>query len=244
MQGHYSTDVSISSVENSIKMFSQLGVEVSISELDVTVNNASGSLTEEQEVRQAIVYAKLFRLFKQYKDAIVRVTFWGTVDNKSWRSDKFPCLFNRDYSPKEAYFAVLDPDKYLADHGVSVEKVVKKTQAMYGTPKIDGVKEDLWDKCPEIHVNNPIVAWEGAKGIVRVLWDENFVYCLIEVEDPVLNKDSANPYEHDSIEVFLDQNNGKTSFYEDDDGHYRKTSKVMKPSAIYPKRRGSGLLRR
>ena len=45
MQGHYSTDVSISSVENSIKMFSQLGVEVSISELDVTVNNASGSLT-------------------------------------------------------------------------------------------------------------------------------------------------------------------------------------------------------
>ena len=76
MQGHYSTDVSISSVENSIKMFSQLGVEVSISELDVTVNNASGSLTREQEVRQAIVYAKLFKLFKEYKDAIVRVTFW------------------------------------------------------------------------------------------------------------------------------------------------------------------------
>lgn len=224
MQGHYSTDVSISSVENSIKMFSQLGVEVSISELDVTVNNASGSLTREQEVRQAIVYAKLFKLFKEYKDAIVRVTFWGTVDNKSWRSDKFPCLFSRDYTPKEAYFAVLDPDKYLAEHdvsGFSTEKIVKKAQAMYGTPSIDGNKEELWSKCPEIQANNSILAWEGAKGIVRVLWDENFVYFLIEVEDPVLNKDSASPYEHDSIEVFLDQNNGKTSSYEDDDGHYR-----------------------
>lgn len=221
MQGHYSTDISITSVENSIRMFSELGVEVSITELDVTVNGASKSLTKEQEVRQAMVYARLFELFKQYKDNIVRVTFWGTVDSKSWRSDKFPCLFNRDYTPKEAYYAVLDPEKYLADHGVAVEKVVKKTQAMYGTPKIDGVREALWDKCPEIQVNNAIMAWEGAKGVVRVLWDENFVYCLIEVEDPILNKDSANPYEHDSVEIFLDQNNGKTSFYEDDDGHYR-----------------------
>ncbi|NLU31544.1 MAG: hypothetical protein GXX04_02845 [Clostridiaceae bacterium] len=241
MQGHYSTDISITSVENSIRMFSELGVEVSITELDVTVNNASGSLTREQEVRQAIVYAKLFKLFKEYKDDIVRVTFWGTVDNKSWRSDKFPCLFNRDYTPKEAYYAVLDPEKYLADHGVSgvtTEKAVKKAQAMYGTPSIDGEKEKLWDKCPEIQVNNAIMAWEGAKGVARVLWDENFVYCLVEVEDPVLNKDSANPYEHDSIEVFLDQNNGKTSFYEDDDGHYRVNFEGYETFGNIPKKEG------
>lgn len=223
MQGHYSTDVSVGSVENSLKMFSELGVEVSITELDVTVNNAGGAkaLTEDQEVKQAIVYAKLFKLFKEYKDTIARVTFWGNIDSASWRSDRFPCLFNGDYTPKEAAYAVLDPEKYLADHGVSVEKTVKKAQALYGTPKIDGVKEELWDKCPEIAVNNPIMAWEGAKGVVRVLWDESYVYCFFEVEDDVLNKDSENPYEHDSIEIFLDQNNGKTPYYEEDDGQYR-----------------------
>lgn len=223
MQGHYNTDVSIASVENSLKMFSELGVEVSITELDVTVNNAAGAkvLTEEQEVKQAIVYAKLFKLFKEYKDTIARVTFWGTIDTASWRSDRFPCLFNGDYTPKEAAYAVLDPEKYLADHGVTEEKVVKKAQAIYGTPKIDGVKDDIWDKCPEIPVNNPIMAWEGAKGAVRVLWDESFIYCFFEVEDAVLNKDSQNPYEHDSIEIFLDQNNGKTPYYEADDGQYR-----------------------
>jgi len=123
MQGHYDTNVSIESVEKSIKMFSELGVEVSITELDISVNDASvsKSLTEEQEVRQAIVYAKLFKLFKQYKDNIVRVTFWGTIDSKSWRRDKFPCLFRNDYTPKEAYYAILDPEKYLAEHGVAEE---------------------------------------------------------------------------------------------------------------------------
>jgi endo-1,4-beta-xylanase len=240
MQGHYSTDVSIASVENSIKLFSELGVEVSITELDVTVNDASvaKSLTREQEVRQAIVYAELFKLFKQYKDNIVRVTFWGTIDTKSWRNDKYPCLFKGDYTPKEAYYAVLDPEKYLADHRMSQEKIVKKTQAMYGTPSIDGEKEELWDKCPEIQVNNSIMAWEGAKGVVRVLWDENYIYCFFEVEDSVLNKDSSNPYEHDSIEVFLDQNNGKTSFYEDDDGHYRVNFEGYETFGNIPEKEG------
>lgn len=123
MQGHYDTNVSIASVEKSIKKFSELGVEVSITELDISINDASvsKSLTEEQEVRQAIVYAKLFQLFKQYKDNIVRVTFWGTVDSKSWRRDKFPLLFRNDYTPKEAYFAILDPEKYLAEHGAAEE---------------------------------------------------------------------------------------------------------------------------
>lgn len=117
MQGHYTTNVSVASVERSLKMFSELGVEVSISELDVAVNDAAGakSLTREQEIRQAVTYAKLFKVFKKYSDLIKRVTFWGTVDSASWRSDRFPCLFNGDYTPKEAVYAVLDPEKYLSD---------------------------------------------------------------------------------------------------------------------------------
>ena len=44
------------------------------------------------------------------------------------------------------------------------------------------------------------------------------VYVLIKVNDTQLDKGSANPWEQDSIEVFIDENNAKTTFYEDDDG--------------------------
>lgn len=223
MQGHYSTGMSIGTVEYSLKIFTELGVEVSITELDVPVNGASPTgLTEEQETAQAITYAELFQLFKEYKDTIARVTFWGYVDNKSWRKDRFPCLFNADYTPKQAAYAVLNPEMYLLMNQGGEEELAPETaQAKYGTPVIDAEMEDAWSNCPEIPVNKTIMAWEGATGMVRVLWDENFIYTLFEVKDGLLNDWSPNAYEQDSVEIFLDQKNDKTAYYENDDGQYR-----------------------
>lgn len=222
MQGHYNTDTSIKSVKATLDLFSQMGVEVSITELDVTVNNADKmGLTKEQETKQGTVYAQLFSLFREYKDLIERVTFWGYVDNKSWRSDRFPCLFNADFSPKQAAYAVLDPDKYLELHPVMQDAPANMAKAKYGTPKIDGEIDDIWADCPKANVSIPIMAWEGAKGEVRLLWDESFVYALVEVKDSVLNNASANVYEQDSIELFLDQSNEKGASYDANDGQYR-----------------------
>lgn len=223
MQGHYSTDTSIGSVEQSLKSFSELGVEVSITELDVTVKEAAATgLTEEQEIKQAIEYAKLFQVFKQYKDTIARVTFWGYLDNKSWRAQQFPCLFNADYTPKQAAYAVLNPEKYLELHADNnVAAVINEVQAKYGTPVIDAEVDDAWKDCPEVMVTNQVMAWQGATGKVRLLWDESFVYALFEVKDSVLNRSSQNVYEQDSIEIFLDQNGDKLDFYGADDGQYR-----------------------
>jgi len=50
-----------------------------------------------------------------------------------------------------------------------------------------------------------------------MLWDENNLYVLTEVTDPVLSKSSANAYEQDTVEVFFDENNHKTDYYETDD---------------------------
>ncbi len=214
MQGHYGTDTSVGSVEYSLQHFAELGVEVSITELDLGVKGAVASgLTEEQEIIQGIAYAKLFQLFKEYKDTIARVTFWGYVDNRSWRAESFPCLFNADYSPKMAAYAVLDPDKYLSYY----DKVIEPTKANV----IDAEVDTVWENCPEALVNNQVVAWEGATGKARLLWDEAFVYVLIEVKDSVLNKQSPNVYEHDSVEIFLDQKNEKNAFYDENDGQYR-----------------------
>ncbi|HKL78944.1 MAG TPA: endo-1,4-beta-xylanase [Mobilitalea sp.] len=223
MQGHYSVDTPIGSVEYSLKRFAELGVEISITELDVGVNGASpAGLTEEQEIKQGLAYAELFQLFREYSDNIGRVTLWGYVDNKSWRSDRFPCLFNSDYTPKQAAYAVLNPEKYILMNQVE-EEVTEAivAQAKYGTPIIDAEIDAIWNDSSVVEVKGQLTAWEGATGKVRVLWDEKFVYALFEVEDGVLNSSSPNAYEQDSVEIFLDQNNGKTAFYEEDDGQYR-----------------------
>ncbi len=222
MQGHYTTDTSATSVQATLDLFSQLGVEVSITELDVSVNNADAKgLTEEQEIQQGVVYAQLFSLFRDYKDLIERVTFWGYVDNKSWRSDRFPCLFNADFSPKQAAYAVLDPAKFLELHPVAQDAPANMATAKYGTPKIDGEIDDIWADCPAAKVNIPIMAWEGAKGEARILWDEKFVYVLLEVQDELLNNQATAVHEQDSIEVFLDQSNEKGANYDANDGQYR-----------------------
>jgi|AGTN01.1.fsa_nt_gi Beta-1,4-xylanase len=221
-QGHYTTDTSAKSVQYALDLFSELGVEVSITELDVSVNNVDASgLTEEQEIQQGVVYAQLFSLFREYRDLIARVTFWGYVDNKSWRGDRFPCLFNADFSPKQAAYAVLDPDKFLELHRDALPSAARMAVAKYGTPVIDGEIDDIWADCPKAQVNIPIMAWEGAKGEVSLLWDESFVYVLFTVQDELLNNKASNAYEQDSIEIFLDQNNDKATSYGPDDGQYR-----------------------
>lgn len=240
MQGHYNTDTTAGSVEYSLKKFSELNVVVSISELDVTVKGAAATgLTKEQEIKQGIVYAKLFQLFKKYNKLIERVTFWGFVDSKSWRRESFPCLFNADYTPKLSAYAVLDPDKFLKLYGKEDgKKEVITAKALSGTPKIDGNIDKVWDKCPKAQINNQVMAWEGAKGSVRLLWDKSFVYALFEITDRDLNDSSPNEYEQDSVEAFLDQNNDKNSYYDDNDGQYRVSYKGNESFGTIPAVKG------
>jgi hypothetical protein len=63
--------------------------------------------------RQAEQYGRLFRLFRQYDDVILRLSFWNLHDGQSWLN-KFPwarvnhpLLFDRQGKPKPAFTAVL-----------------------------------------------------------------------------------------------------------------------------------------
>ncbi len=65
------------------------------------------------EVVQAGIYAEYFRIYKNYAASIDRITFWGLTDYINWRSGHNPLLWNRDFSPKDSFFAVSDPEGYL-----------------------------------------------------------------------------------------------------------------------------------
>lgn len=82
--------------------------------------------------------------------------------------------------------------------------------------EIDGVIDDAWADANTIQVSNYSMG-NGATGTSKMLWDENYLYVLTEVTDPVLSVASVNAYEQDTVEVFFDENNQKTSSYASDD---------------------------
>ena len=120
MQAHYNTGTIPGNVDASIRRFRELGIQIHITELDVTVNAAQGQaeLTEFQSRLQASIYAHLFRIFRYHHEAIPRITIWGICDPTSWRRDRFPLVFNGDLTAKPAFFAIIDPDGYLRSIGL------------------------------------------------------------------------------------------------------------------------------
>jgi endo-1,4-beta-xylanase len=110
IQGHWSLlGVPIEEIEASIIAFSELGIKVAFTELDITVIPNPWDL-KGAEVNQSFEsfegdpkmnpypkglpvsvqkelskrYADLFKLFLKHKDKISRVTFWGVNDGHSW----------------------------------------------------------------------------------------------------------------------------------------------------------------
>lgn len=106
----------------------------------------------------------------------------------------------------------------------------KAASTLYGTPTIDGEMDSMWATAPvyttdvmaEQH-NNAV-----AKAQFRSMWDEHNLYVYAVVKDSVLNDANVNAWEQDSVEIFVDQNNGKTENYQDDDGQYRINFKNVK----------------
>jgi len=105
IQGHWGIDSpTLTEIEESIKMYAQLGLEIHITELDIGM----GNYTEEEQAER---YRQIFELFKKYSDVITNVTLWGLADDASWRGDENPLLFDRDHEPKPAFWAIVDTSK-------------------------------------------------------------------------------------------------------------------------------------
>jgi endo-1,4-beta-xylanase len=137
LQGHDNLDwPSAEQQDETISAFKELGVKVSITELDITVlpsptkqvtaeitatsestadlNPYTGGLPGSLQQKLAERYAALFKVFLKHRESIDRVTFWGVTDADSWKNDwpakgrtDYPLLFDRNGVPKPAFEAVL-----------------------------------------------------------------------------------------------------------------------------------------
>jgi endo-1,4-beta-xylanase len=111
--------------EAAIQLYSSLGLEVHITELDMslyipgTMYTADtfytpATFSDELQTQQAERYRAFFELFRKYKGVVTNVTFWGVADDNTWLSEfssgrqDFPLLFDASHQPKKAWHAVVD----------------------------------------------------------------------------------------------------------------------------------------
>jgi endo-1,4-beta-xylanase len=123
-------------VDATLRDFGQLGVQVMVTELDVSVlpereGNHSADVSRREAadpalnpypdglpatVQQALAerYAGLFKVYLKHRDSLSRVTFWGVTDLHSWRNGwpirgrtDYPLLFDRNGRPKPAFQEVI-----------------------------------------------------------------------------------------------------------------------------------------
>ncbi|MCK4751319.1 MAG: endo-1,4-beta-xylanase, partial [Bacteroidales bacterium] len=137
LQAHYHLDdPTLENLEACIVAFSDLGVKLMITELDVSVlpwpsgnmvadinlrlenntelNPYTDGLPDSVQTVLANRYRDLFTMFSKHSEHIERVTFWGIHDGTSWKNNfpvrgrtNYPLLFDRSGQPKPAFDAVM-----------------------------------------------------------------------------------------------------------------------------------------
>lgn len=128
LQGHWSIYEPTEEVlESTLKRFSELGLQVQVTELDISIykkehgrrertpEDSLALFTPEKESLQVERYKTIFDIFRKYKKSLASVTFWNISDRNSWldnfpvrgRKD-YPLLFDKDLKPKKAFWPVVN----------------------------------------------------------------------------------------------------------------------------------------
>lgn len=127
LQGHWSIyEPSREQLDSTLTRFAQTGLQLQITELDVSVypkehgrrertpEDDNAAFTPEKEQQQQEAYAMYFELLRKHKDAIKGVTFWNISDRHSWLDDfpvkgrkDYPLLFDKNLKPKKVYWEVV-----------------------------------------------------------------------------------------------------------------------------------------
>ena len=140
MQAHVGLESDMKNFEDSILAYSELGLRIHLTELDIDVlpsvwnlpvaeistrfeykperDPYINGLPKEIDEKLAKAYETLFKILIKHKDKVDRVTFWGVSDDASWLNGfpipgrtNYPLLFDRNKQPKGAYFRLLDLKK-------------------------------------------------------------------------------------------------------------------------------------
>ena len=127
LQCHYHLgNFDMDQLEESIVAYSNLGLDVQITEFDVDIYdrtqadlvNYPNYADVPQEVLnvQATIYGRAFEIFRRHKDKISNVTFWGVSDANTYMNNNpdygmltnYPYIFDVFEDKKPAFYAITD----------------------------------------------------------------------------------------------------------------------------------------
>ncbi|SDO19421.1 endo-1,4-beta-xylanase [Alkalicoccus daliensis] len=117
---------SLDQMRNSFDMFTELGLDNQVTELDVSLygwppDNAYETYADiptQDLLNQADRYNDIFELYEELGDDLSSVTFWGIADNHTWLDDRAvqysgsgvdaPFVFDENYRVKPAFWSIID----------------------------------------------------------------------------------------------------------------------------------------
>jgi endo-1,4-beta-xylanase len=127
LQGHWSIfEPSDTELKESLKLYASLGLQIQITELDISIYpweknlrakkpGEQDSLTTALEKKQIDQYARVFAVLRDFKKEISSVTFWNLADRSTWLDQypvpgrkNYPLLFDQNLQRKKAYWGVVN----------------------------------------------------------------------------------------------------------------------------------------
>ena len=88
-------------------------------------------------------------------------------------------------------------------------------------PAIDGAVDAGWSSSASVTTAKQISGTGGASATVHTLWKGNTLYVLADVTDPTVDVTASDPWQQDSLELFVDTGNAKAGGYRADDTQIR-----------------------
>ena len=107
----------VEELENTIKLFSTLGLDIHITEMDIDMNPKGDKsiFTDDMKIKEAEKYKAMFVVFKKYSNSIKAVYTWGIDDSGTWlktnkktKRENWPLLFDENLKPKEAFWSIVE----------------------------------------------------------------------------------------------------------------------------------------
>ncbi|WP_232381012.1 OmpL47-type beta-barrel domain-containing protein [Paenibacillus tianjinensis] len=101
-------------------------------------------------------------------------------------------------------------DDDLSSTAVTSMAANETPTAMFGTPEL-GSNDPLWNLTMEHLINKSNVPGDPrphATGTARILWDHNYLYARVVVEDSNLYQGAGGDYQYDSLEFYVGNGSG------------------------------------
>ncbi|WP_051437777.1 endo-1,4-beta-xylanase [Eubacterium xylanophilum] len=113
MQSHVDvTYPGVSKYAEALKKFIATGLEVQITELDITTTFNDNTRTDKDQTKYALELMKAIANVQKTRDVtktkgITGITMWGLYDKISWRASDKPLFFKSLKMPKNSYYSLM-----------------------------------------------------------------------------------------------------------------------------------------